>query len=168
MPAYFRVWGFGLIITMSPVEILAQEYTEFTTITPWKIMKRENGTCFAFAQNYDNDFFVVKADKSLSLSLANARFQIPAGQYPAGLTMGGTKFFPAVSDSVIGRVADGRPQTISIDLSSQQLQNLLIASWVKISLAGRDHMLNLSNAQEMIQSLQTCEKYKSDPLQSAR
>lgn len=124
---------------------LAESPKQFATVTNWVIMKREVGTCFAVTRAAENVFFIFEMrDGVFSISLANQRFEIPSGEYPVGFTVGGTQFFPAVSDNVKGVVQPERRQVISINLSDQQIRNFLKASWIMINLGGRNHMLSLS------------------------
>ena len=75
---------------------------------------------------------------------------------------------PADVTNVSGTVRDGDSNWISIKLQNHQIQNLPKAALITINLAGKDHLLFLSDTAAMLRDLATCEKYETDPLRSAR
>ena len=141
----------------------------FAYVRPWSILKHSDGSCFATANGYDGDLFVIYIrGKSLYVSLGNQKFNIPPGAYPVAVALHGSMIVPHDEMTVNGTVEAGKNNFISIRLENHQFNNLLKAGMLKITLAGKDHLLFLDDTASMMRDLTLCEKYNSDPLKSAR
>jgi len=101
------------------------------------------------------------------VSLGNSKFQIPAGEYAAQLSIHGSAIEPATSTDVTGVVQAAQSIWIIIKLEGHQAQNLPKASLLTVDLGGSDHLLSLSAA-AMLRDLTIGAKYESDPLSSTR
>ena len=142
---------------------------QFSYIRPWIVMKRMNGACFAVAQAFHGDVFVLNIRPiGFYISLVNLKFKIPAGEYPVGISLNGSSIVPNDSTSSSGAVEAGKDNAVTIKFRDHQIRNFLNAALLTVSLAGKDHLLFLSDTESMLRDLATCGKYDSDPLKSAR
>lgn len=142
---------------------------QFSYVRPWFILKRSNGSCFATAHAFDGDVFVIHTrGNGLYVSLGNQKFNIPPGAYPVAVALHGSMIVPRDEIAVNGIVEGGKNSFINIRLEDHQINNLPKASLLKLTLAGKDHLLFLDDTASMMRDLILCAKYDSDPLKSAR
>ena len=168
-----RKWAFLLslshMLLLSTACIANEHYKQFSSVRPWAVMKRGNGTCFAVAQAFEGDAFVLfSRPDGVYVSLGNSKFQIAAGGYPAQVSLKGSTIVPGDVRSTTGVVEEGRPNWIVLKLQDHQIKNLPKASLLVISLGSKDHLLFLDDTLSMMRDLDLCAKHKSDPLKSAR
>lgn len=130
-------------------------------------MKRDDGTCFAVKQGADNDIYAVSTtEKSFVVSLANAAFAIPSGEYFVAVSLGGSR--GTFEETLTGIVEEGLPDRITVELTENHTPAFLTAGVMTITLAGKHHNLVLSRIDSVIRDLDLCEQHGTDPLQSTR
>jgi hypothetical protein len=167
---------FGVLLIVATISLLlpgaphAQDSVkQFSYVHPWFILKRSDGSCIATAHAFDGDIFVIHSrGNRLYVSLGNQKFNIPPGAYPVAVALHGSMIVPRDEITVNGTVEAEKTSSISIRLEDHQINNLPKASMLKLTLAGKDHLLFLDDTASMMRDLMLCEKYDSDPLKSAR
>lgn len=141
---------------------------QFSYIRPWIVMKHVNGTCLAVAEAFQGDVFVLNISPiGFYISLVNSKFKIPVGEYPVGISLNG----PGIGGNEIsssGVVETGKENRVTIKFRDHQIRNFPKAALLTVNLAGKNHLLFLSDTESMLRDLATCGKYDSDPLKSAR
>ena len=166
----------ALLSLVAAIELISSvsAYTDdavkqFSYVRPWTVMKRLDGTCFAAAQASQGDFFVLNFRQTgVAIALVNSQFHFPVGEYPVGLALHGSDIQPADTGDSVGIVEKGRENGVTLKLQDHQIRNFPKAALMTVTLAGKDHLLFLSDTASMMRDLVTCAKYDSDPLKSAR
>jgi hypothetical protein len=161
----------GGVLTLSPKNSAhgAESIRQFSTVGPWAVLKKQDGTCFAFANGYQGDVFLLWAKHSgVYVSLGNSAFNIPRGEYPVELSLNGSTIVPADVTTMTAVVKEGKGSWLTVKLLDHQIKNLPRAALITVSLAGKSHLLFLSDIGNLMRDLDTCAKYDSDPLRSAR
>ena len=157
-----------LVTAIVAGSVHAESYTQYSYVSPWTVVKRANGFCSAIAKSpSQGDVFVLSlAPSGVILSMGNPQFQIPAGEYPIELSLNGSTVTDRTNMNATVKAGEGN--WITVKLEVHQIQNLPKAALVTIDLAGKNHLLFLSDTAAMFRDLELCSKYQSDPLKSAR
>ena len=164
-------YALSILAICSLAEARAEvKLTHFSTVGKWSIVKEGDGKCAAIASGVESgDYFGIRIERQgVTVSLASSKFRFPVGEYPLGLSIGGTRLFPQFSMTTTGLVRSGRKGAIKITLSPDATQKLLISSWISLDLGGRARMLNVGEIEASLRALSLCERRTSDPFASVR